>query len=82
MEVRHVSLNHGDLNDAVSGRVSPGGVLGSDIVGEVGAFAVQLAAAGGAYRIAAVGSAARTKYVTDLGVKQVVIALTCVKSRQ
>lgn len=33
--VRHVSLNYGDLNDARSGRVPPGGVLGSDAAGVV-----------------------------------------------
>jgi NADPH:quinone reductase len=35
LEVRHASLNHGDLNDARSGRVPPGGVLGSDAAGVV-----------------------------------------------
>lgn len=35
VEVRHVSLNYGDLNDAHSGRVPPGGVLGSDAAGVV-----------------------------------------------
>lgn len=35
LEVRHASLNHGDLNDAVSGRIPPGDVLGSDIAGIV-----------------------------------------------
>jgi NADPH2:quinone reductase len=40
--VHHASLNHGDLNDARSGRVPPGGVLGSDVAG-----VVELAAAGG-----------------------------------
>jgi NADPH2:quinone reductase len=43
VEVRHVSLNYGDLNDARSGRVPPGGVLGSDAAGVV----VQAAAEGG-----------------------------------
>jgi len=33
--VHHVSLNHGDLNDARSGRIPPGGVLGSDVAGVV-----------------------------------------------
>ena len=42
LEVRHASLNHGDLNDARSGRVTPGGVLGSDSAGVV----VQAAADG------------------------------------
>jgi NADPH:quinone reductase len=35
VEVRHASLNHGDLNDASSGRVPPGSVLGSDVAGVV-----------------------------------------------
>jgi NADPH:quinone reductase-like Zn-dependent oxidoreductase len=43
VDVHHVSLNYGDLNDAKSGRVPPGGVLGSDAAGLV----VQVAAEGG-----------------------------------
>jgi len=35
LEVHHASLNHGDLNDARSGRVAPGAVLGSDAAGVV-----------------------------------------------
>jgi NADPH2:quinone reductase len=35
VEVHHVSLNYGDLNDARSGRVPPGAVLGSDAAGVV-----------------------------------------------
>jgi NADPH:quinone reductase-like Zn-dependent oxidoreductase len=35
VEVQHASLNYGDLNDAKSGRVSPGEVLGSDAAGVV-----------------------------------------------
>lgn len=42
LQVHHASLNHGDLNDAPSGRVAPGGVLGSDAAGVV----VQAAADG------------------------------------
>jgi NADPH:quinone reductase len=42
LEVHHASLNHGDLNDARSGRVPPGGLLGSDAAGVV----VQAAADG------------------------------------
>jgi NADPH:quinone reductase len=42
LEVHHASLNHGDLNDARSGRVPPGAVLGSDAAGVV----VQAAADG------------------------------------
>jgi NADPH2:quinone reductase len=33
LEVHHASLNHGDLNDARSGRVAAGGLLGSDAAG-------------------------------------------------
>jgi hypothetical protein len=35
VEVRYASLNHGDLNDATSGRLQPGVVLGSDAAGVV-----------------------------------------------
>jgi NADPH:quinone reductase-like Zn-dependent oxidoreductase len=35
VEVRHISLNHGDLNDARSGRIAVGDILGSDLAGVV-----------------------------------------------
>jgi NADPH:quinone reductase-like Zn-dependent oxidoreductase len=35
VEVRQAALNYGDLNDARSGRVPPGAVLGSDLAGVV-----------------------------------------------
>jgi NADPH:quinone reductase-like Zn-dependent oxidoreductase len=35
IDAHHVSLNRGDLNDARSGRVPPGAVLGSDVSGVV-----------------------------------------------
>jgi NADPH:quinone reductase len=35
VEAHHASLNRGDLNDARSGRVPPGAVLGSDVAGVV-----------------------------------------------
>jgi NADPH2:quinone reductase len=35
VEVHHVALNRGDLNDARSGRIPPGGVLGNDVSGVV-----------------------------------------------
>lgn len=35
VEVRYAALNYGDLNDARSGRVPPGAVLGSDVAGVV-----------------------------------------------
>jgi NADPH2:quinone reductase len=40
--VAHASLNRGDLNDARSGRLAPGAVLGSDVAGVV----VQMASDG------------------------------------
>jgi NADPH:quinone reductase-like Zn-dependent oxidoreductase len=43
VDVHHLSLNYGDLNDARSGRVPPGEVLGSDAAGVV----VQAVAEGG-----------------------------------
>jgi NADPH2:quinone reductase len=39
VDVHHVSLNRGDLNDARSGRVPAGAVLGSDVAGVVAAEA-------------------------------------------
>jgi len=64
--VHHASLNHGDLNDARSGRVPPGGVLGSDVAG-----VVELAAAGGpprGTRVVALARGAFAEYSTvDLG---------------
>jgi NADPH2:quinone reductase len=39
VDVHHASLNRGDLNDARSGRVPPGAVLGSDAAGVVVASA-------------------------------------------
>jgi NADPH:quinone reductase len=35
IDVHHVALNRGDLNDAKSGRIPPGEVLGSDLAGVV-----------------------------------------------
>jgi NADPH:quinone reductase len=35
VEVRQAALNYGDLNDARSGRVPPGAVIGSDVAGVV-----------------------------------------------
>jgi NADPH:quinone reductase-like Zn-dependent oxidoreductase len=35
IDVHHASLNHGDLNDATSGRLGAGAVLGSDAAGVV-----------------------------------------------
>jgi NADPH:quinone reductase-like Zn-dependent oxidoreductase len=66
--VHHASLNHGDLNDARSGRVPPGGVLGSDVAGMV-----ELPAAGGGgpaegTRVVALARGAFAEYsAVDLG---------------
>jgi NADPH:quinone reductase len=79
VEVRHVSLNHGDLNDARSGRVPAGGVLGSDAAGlvvraaadgggpAVGARAVALTPGAFAERVAVeVGALAEVPPAVDL----------------
>jgi NADPH:quinone reductase len=79
IQVRHLSLNHGDLNDARSGRIRPGGVLGSDasaVVAEaahdqsgpqVGARVVALAQGAFAERIAVdVDSVAEVPQSVDL----------------
>jgi NADPH:quinone reductase-like Zn-dependent oxidoreductase len=79
LEVHHASLNHGDLNDARSGRVAPGGVLGSDAAGVVaraaadgggptaGTRVVALAPGAFAERVAvAVGALAEVPAAVDL----------------
>jgi NADPH2:quinone reductase len=79
IDVHHVSLNHGDLNDARSGRVPAGAVLGSDAAGvvsrrardgggpEVGARVVALAQGAFADRIAvASGAVAEVPRSVDL----------------
>jgi NADPH:quinone reductase len=79
IQVRHLSLNHGDLNDARSGRIRPGGVLGSDASGvvaeaahdqsgpQVGARVVALAQGAFAERIAVdVDSVAEVPQSVDL----------------
>lgn len=162
IRAERVSLNHGDLNDAVSGRILVGSVLGSDVAGVVeqaaadgsgraegtrvvalapgsfatrvvadtssvavvpddidlavaaalpvaglaalrslhrcgsvlgkrvlvtgasggvGAFAVQLAAAGGAHVTASVGSPSRGAHLKELGAHQVVVGLDGVDER-
>jgi NADPH:quinone reductase len=57
IDVHHASLNYGDLNDARSGRVPPGAVLGSDAAGVVVQAAVDGGPAVGA-RVAALASGA------------------------
>lgn len=77
VEVRHVALNHGDLNDARSGRVPPGAVLGSDAAGVVlqsgptgpptGARVVALASGAFAERVVVdAGSLAEVPVAVDL----------------
>ena len=60
VDVHHVSLNLGDLNDARSGRVPPGAVLGSDVAGvvvESGTRVVGLTAGAFAERVVVAESA-------------------------
>jgi NADPH:quinone reductase-like Zn-dependent oxidoreductase len=79
LDVHHASLNYGDLNDARSGRVPPGAVLGSDAAGvvaqaaadgsgpAVGARVVALAPGAFAQRSAvAVGALAEVPRSVDL----------------
>jgi NADPH2:quinone reductase len=77
VEVHQASLNHGDLNDARSGRVPPGAVLGSDAAGVVlqagyggpvpGSRVVALVrGAFGERVVAEVGSLAEVPFTVDL----------------
>ncbi|MPZ83044.1 MAG: zinc-binding dehydrogenase [Actinophytocola sp.] len=74
VEVRHTSLNYGDLNDARSGRVPAGAVLGSDVAGvvvggalPVGTRVVGLAAGAFAARVVVpVHSVAEVPAMVDL----------------
>jgi NADPH:quinone reductase-like Zn-dependent oxidoreductase len=58
IEVHHVSLNHGDLNDARSGRIPPGGVLGSDAAGVVSGAARDRSGPGVGARVVALARGA------------------------
>lgn len=58
VEVHHVSLNYGDLNDARSGRVPPGGVVGSDLAGTVERAAAEGGGPAVGARVVALTSAA------------------------
>jgi NADPH:quinone reductase len=58
IDVHHVSLNHGDLNDARSGRVPPGGVLGSDATGIVAEPAGERDGPGAGARVVALAQGA------------------------
>jgi NADPH2:quinone reductase len=67
LAVRHASLNHGDLNDARSGRVPPGAVLGSDAAGIVAAAAGDGAPAVGARVVALAAGAFAERVAVDVG---------------
>jgi NADPH:quinone reductase len=67
LAVRHVSLNHGDLNDARSGRVPPGAVLGSDVAGVVAAAAGDGGPAVGARVVALAAGAFAEQVAVDVG---------------
>jgi NADPH:quinone reductase-like Zn-dependent oxidoreductase len=71
IDAHHASLNRGDLNDAHSGRVPPGGVLGSDVSGVV----VKTAAAGppvGSRVVALTSGAFAERVVADVDALAVV----------
>jgi NADPH:quinone reductase len=65
--VRHVSLNHGDLNDARSGRVPAGGILGSDAAGVVLRAAPGGGPAEGARVVALTPGAFAERVAVDVG---------------
>lgn len=67
LAVRHASLNHGDLNDARSGRVPPGAVLGSDAAGVVAAAAGDGGPAVGARVVALAAGAFAERVAVDVG---------------
>jgi NADPH:quinone reductase len=68
LEVWHASLNRGDLNDARSGRVPPGGVLGSDIAGVVAREAADGSGpAAGARVVALTAAAFAERCAVDVG---------------
>lgn len=68
IDVRHISLNHGDLNDARSGRVPPGAVLGSDVAGIVVEAETSGAGPGVGTPVVGVTSGAfATRAVVDIG---------------
>lgn len=53
IRAERVSLNHGDLNDASSGRIPAGGVLGSDVAGVVEQAAADGSGPAGGARVVA-----------------------------
>jgi NADPH:quinone reductase len=68
LEVHHASLNRGDLNDARSGRVPPGGVLGSDAAGTVArATAAGGGPAAGTHVVALVPGAFAERVAVEVG---------------
>jgi NADPH2:quinone reductase len=57
LDVHHTSVNYGDLNDARSGRVAPGAVLGSDAAGVVARGAADGSGPAAGTRVVALGTA-------------------------
>jgi NADPH:quinone reductase-like Zn-dependent oxidoreductase len=73
LDVHHASLNYGDLNDAKSGRVPPGGVLGSDAAGVVRRPAADGEGPAAGTRVVALTSGAfADRAVADIGALAVV----------
>lgn len=66
VDVEHVSLNYGDLNDAKSGRVLPGAVPGSDVSGVVARAADGTGPPVGARVVALVGGAFAERVAVDV----------------
>jgi NADPH:quinone reductase len=68
LDVHHAALNYGDLNDARSGRVPPGGVLGSDAAGVVRQAAADGRGPAAGTRVVALTSGAfAQRAVVDVG---------------
>lgn len=63
----HASLNHGDLNDARSGRVPAGAVLGSDAAGVVVRAAGRRHRPGGGHPMALITGAFAERVAIDVG---------------
>jgi NADPH2:quinone reductase len=66
IDVHHASLNYGDLNDARSGRVPPGAVLGSDAAGVVAEAAADGSPAVGTRVVALAAGAFAERVAVDV----------------
>jgi NADPH:quinone reductase len=73
VKVAYFSLNHGDLNDATSGRIPPGGVLGTDIAGTVVVAAADGRGPAVGQRVAGFAAGGFARYVAVQGADLAVI---------